>query len=304
MEHYNTYLHENGREIYSDSWQHSNQLIRVSRWADTAETPFSSTLWPRYGSEVKRSRSAAQVRFINPPETTLELLLDGVMHYTQNGIYDRVSPGEVYLIHKGSDTLFELHEDESFHRLRLMLRGSMIVPLTDSLRLTGQRVIAVRSPETFAEKMRRVIRLMEEKRSGSGAELSAKCYELLTLLSADSSRRGDLPVLLENILQTMHGDFRHQLSMNDIAGRCGCGIHTLMRLFRKHLAMTPSEYRERRRFEQARQMLLNTGLSLKEIAERLGYCSQLYFSTAFRRSAGMPPSEYRRTCRSSVRNQE
>lgn len=304
MEQSSTYPHEDGREIYSGSWQCNNQLLSVNSWTDAAEEPFASALWPRYGSEIRRERCAAQVRFINPPETTVELLLDGAMHYTQNGIYDRVVPGEVYLIHKGSDTLFEIHEDESFHRLRLMLRGSMIVPLTDSLHLTGQRVVALRNPEDFARKMRGVIRLLEEKRPGSGAEISARCYELLTLLSADSVRRSDLPLLLENILQTIHGDIRHQLSMNDIAGRCGCGVHTLMRLFRKHLGMTPSEYRERRRFEQARQMLLDTGLSLKEIAERLGYCSQLYFSTAFRRSAGMPPSEYRRIRRPSVRNQE
>ena len=35
------------------------------------------------------------------------------------------------------------------------------------------------------------------------------------------------------------------------------------------------------------------GCSVKEIAERLGYRSPLYFSTAFRRTFGLSPSRYR-----------
>ena len=37
-----------------------------------------------------------------------------------------------------------------------------------------------------------------------------------------------------------------------------------------------------------------TDLSVKEISERLGYCDQLYFSAAFRKRAGYPPTVYRR----------
>jgi len=102
------------------------------------------------------------------------------------------------------------------------------------------------------------------------------------------------PDEMEQILSSINGDLSYQYSIADFARQHGCGVHTLMRLFRKHLGITPSAYRERLRFGQACRLLHTTDLSVKEISERLGYCDQLYFSAAFRKRAGCPPTVYRR----------
>lgn len=58
--------------------------------------------------------------------------------------------------------------------------------------------------------------------------------------------------------------------------------------------MTPYEYRQNCRMEQAKYLLTHTENSLKEISYRLGYCNPYYFSAEFRRLAGVPPSVFRK----------
>ena len=77
-------------------------------------------------------------------------------------------------------------------------------------------------------------------------------------------------------------------------------IHMLMRLFRKHLGVSPLEYRNRLRIEEAKRHLAHSTLSMKEIAERLGYRNALYFSTAFRKRTGVSPSLYRKRSRETL----
>ena len=77
-------------------------------------------------------------------------------------------------------------------------------------------------------------------------------------------------------------------------------VHMLMRLFHRHLGVSPLEYRNRLRLENAGRLAAHSELSMKEIAEQLGYRSPLYFSTAFRREFGVSPSEYRRRNRGKM----
>lgn len=41
-------------------------------------------------------------------------------------------------------------------------------------------------------------------------------------------------------------------------------------------------------------VLINSGLSMREISEALGYSSPNYFSDAFKRQCGITPTEYKR----------
>jgi AraC-like DNA-binding protein len=48
-----------------------------------------------------------------------------------------------------------------------------------------------------------------------------------------------------------------------------------------------------RRLDQARHLLASTPLSVKEVAERVGYDNPLYFSRVFSSQMQVTPSDYR-----------
>jgi AraC family transcriptional regulator len=69
------------------------------------------------------------------------------------------------------------------------------------------------------------------------------------------------------------------------------------RSFRRAFGESPHAFVLRRRLEFAAQYMLQTNLSLCEIALRCGFADQAHFSRQFRRANGLTPSAWRRTAR-------
>jgi LacI family transcriptional regulator len=63
--------------------------------------------------------------------------------------------------------------------------------------------------------------------------------------------------------------------------------------FKKLIGRTPHAEILRVRLSRVKQLLIETELSLEQIAERTGFPHVEYLSVAFRREVGMPPSQFR-----------
>lgn len=71
------------------------------------------------------------------------------------------------------------------------------------------------------------------------------------------------------------------------------GYEGLRHRFRRHFGMSPRQMLIRSRMSLARHLLLETGLSIKQIAGQVGYHRQHEFWRAFRKSTGVSPSDWR-----------
>lgn len=67
--------------------------------------------------------------------------------------------------------------------------------------------------------------------------------------------------------------------------------------FQTIVGRTPHQEITRRRIERVRQLLLETDLTLAQIAQRTSFQNHEYMSVAFRREMEVPPATYRRTTR-------
>lgn len=66
------------------------------------------------------------------------------------------------------------------------------------------------------------------------------------------------------------------------------------RLFSCLHGVTPSQYLTIVRMRKARELLMQSELSISEIAESIGYRSVYYFCRAFKRETGYTPTDYRK----------
>ena len=86
---------------------------------------------------------------------------------------------------------------------------------------------------------------------------------------------------------------RQPKSMKDLADGSGVGYSQLRRAFKAHTGLTMKQYQMQVRLRQAQDQLLNTRLSVKEIAARLGFNSPFHFSADFKRQVGASPTQWR-----------
>lgn len=86
----------------------------------------------------------------------------------------------------------------------------------------------------------------------------------------------------------------HDLPLEEIARRLGTSYSNFRRTFREHTGVGPHQYRLHLKLSQARDLLLNTQLSVKEIAIQCGFEEEQYFCRFFKKAMGRTPSSYRK----------
>ena len=104
--------------------------------------------------------------------------------------------------------------------------------------------------------------------------------------SAQQARIGRALIHLENHLS-------ERLVPSELARVADMSVSHFSRLFHRWTGLSPGEYLLRRRVEQARNLLGNLDLSIKEIAARCGFEDPYYFSRVFRQIDGLPPTHFR-----------
>jgi len=95
----------------------------------------------------------------------------------------------------------------------------------------------------------------------------------------------------------MQAHVEQPLSTAEIAARVGVSRRQLERLFQHHRGCTPRDYYMRLRLEHARVLLLETGLSILNVALASGFVSQSHFGTCYREQFGHTPGEERQAMR-------
>jgi YesN/AraC family two-component response regulator len=112
------------------------------------------------------------------------------------------------------------------------------------------------------------------------------------LVQSYSLRTYSKPV--QNIINYISFNLTADLSLTAISTEFSLNSSYLSTLFKKETGMTYTEYVMFCRLEKAKELLADTGKSIAEIADAVGYHDTRHFSKLFTRNIGLKPSEYRK----------
>lgn len=137
----------------------------------------------------------------------------------------------------------------------------------------------------------------------SGAEQNAPRAVLLfedLLLHIYEARRNEnrclsghsvyLNALVEEISSAPEKDYDFEYH----AHRCQVTLIHFRRIFKSYTGFSPHSFLLKMRLRKAAELLVNTGLSVKEIASRSGWEDEYYFSRQFKMNYHLSPGQYRR----------
>jgi AraC family transcriptional regulator of arabinose operon len=92
----------------------------------------------------------------------------------------------------------------------------------------------------------------------------------------------------------IHRHYPEEVSLNRLALVASVTPEHLIRLFNKHLGVTPIQYLWQHRIDRGLHLLRNTGLSVGEIAEQCGFKTSYHFTRSIKQATGRAPTEIRK----------
>jgi two-component system, response regulator YesN len=99
--------------------------------------------------------------------------------------------------------------------------------------------------------------------------------------------------LVRNAMKYIDEHYREDLGYKDVAKEVFVSPSYFLSLFKRETGITFVDYLTELRIERAKSLLATTEKSISEIAFEIGFNNSNYFSSTFRRLAGMTAKEYR-----------
>jgi YesN/AraC family two-component response regulator len=173
----------------------------------------------------------------------------------------------------GFDTLDRMRADPRTQAVPVVILTSKVLTLDDIKRIEQHTHVVVQSKGVLADD-----------------EIVAALHR--SLFGAES-----LPpqtsALVKRAVAYLHQNYTRPLTRWEIAEAIDVSANYFSHLFKQELGLSPWDYLNRFRVDQAKELLRRTDDSVKSIARQVGFNDQKYFSRVFHRLTGLSPSKFR-----------
>lgn len=145
--------------------------------------------------------------------------------------------------------------------------------------------------------MERIEREVNSDKTNHIAIANLYIYEMILLLSREieqsfAPQMGNCHPAVTKAIQYINEHLSEKLSLDSIAKECSLSKRYLMKLFHDSLHVTVNDYINLIRINRAMEELSEEDCSLTLLAHRLGFSSVQYFTTVFKKYAGVTPKKY------------
>ncbi|GAA0802611.1 response regulator transcription factor [Faecalicatena orotica] len=104
----------------------------------------------------------------------------------------------------------------------------------------------------------------------------------------------DAEEIVEYTVLYMREHYMDDIDISSFSASLGFTSAYLTKLFNRYKGDTPLKYLTDIRIHEAKRLLTDTGLPIREVGERVGYPDQFHFSKTFRKLTGLNPTAYRK----------
>ncbi|MEK3885033.1 AraC family transcriptional regulator [Paenibacillus sp. PL2-23] len=185
------------------------------------------------------------------------------------------------------------HTPHSRYTVNFTIDGDIRLPLFMD---RHNHKLATRQFHFIQSRFSSLVRCWREKYSYFEITCHAILYELLALMNREVEDKKVSPhkhVLAEQLKEYLNQSFCRKITIQELAeviGRCPNYVNII---FQEVQGTSPIAYMHMLRVERAKELLENSGLSIGDIAEQVGYNNQPYFHFMFKKLTGHTPGEFR-----------
>lgn len=100
--------------------------------------------------------------------------------------------------------------------------------------------------------------------------------------------------MIEEVRFVMRQNIDKEINLEELAEQHNVGYSYFRKMFKKYTGVSPGQYHLQLRVMRAKELLVASNKSIKEISLELGFQTIHYFSLIFKKKVGINPSEFRK----------
>ncbi len=162
----------------------------------------------------------------------------------------------------------------------------------------GPPVISIGIHEEILDTYLKIFDLAKEEKPGFQQIASGMIVKLLGyILSFEMQKEFSgkrIETIIEEVRFRMRASLEQSMDMEQLAQEYHIGYSYFRKMFKNYTGVAPHQYYLELKLMRARELLLSTDKSVKEISLELGFQSIHYFSRIFKSKTGQSPSDLRK----------
>ncbi len=245
------------------------------------------------GEELLAYRLPANA-FLYATRGSAQVRLDGVPYDAQR----------FHLFHGGKGVCLDIAAKQSFEYYMILYKASASLPSRKELMRQAELDDPFRMQYGFAPQypifLLDIAERMAKEWIAAGLidklHVKSLFYQFVYEVMRQLDQQGIEPIKPDPVTQAvlfMNQHYARPITLESLVEMLDCNPRQFLRWFKRRYETSPIDYLIQLRMTKAKELLLGTDCTLKEIAESVGYPDSYYFSRQFKKNEGVSPTAFK-----------
>ncbi len=212
----------------------------------------------------------------------------GTVHICDETFYP--VEGDAYMLHLDFDHHYYSDEINPWKKIFINLSGNLAESLVEGYQLNKCYHF---KNLNIKNELYSIIDIAR-KNSGGTEEIICIINRIFMKMRNAVYPKNNLPEIAEKMKEYLNQNLMNKFKVEDLCRFVSRSESQTIKIFKNAYGVTPYAYVIDKKIKLAKDMLINTSLSIKEIAYNLSFTDEYYFSNVFKSRTGQSPSAYRK----------
>ncbi|MBO5060817.1 MAG: helix-turn-helix transcriptional regulator [Clostridia bacterium] len=202
----------------------------------------------------------------------------------------RVSEGDAYFLQTGQNQYYYSDSNEPWTKYFINVSGSLLNNLVDGYKLKGH--IYYKGLD-IKQEMCEIINLIKSSSEDNTSEIVCILTQIFNKMYLSLTAESGFDALPDKMREFLDRHADGKFRMEDLCRYIAHSESQTIRIFKQAYGITPYAYFLNKKIDLAKNMLLNTNLSVKQISYELKFADEYYFSNVFKQKEGISPRKFK-----------
>ena len=283
-------LYNGGIKLYLDD-RYPNDFERNRELINLMYDPANSAYF--YGCISRTTDARGKKTYYNQPHYSIVYCVKGISTYVDSitGKKYKVTPGCVIQRMPNVPHCSILPGNSYWREFHITGSGYIFEALAKSGVISREPVFFVGEDENIHEKLIAYDEKHKDFDIHKTYEMIPDFVDIVLFLHNYKTELASIK-WADKVIKILSQNINVNINLKDIAQKCNMDYDVMRKQFKKIFGCSMNEYRIKLRINEAKNLLLNHNLSIKDVASRLNYYDSYAFIRQFKEQTGVTPGKY------------